>query len=262
MGRTEGDATAFVFDVDGTLVASALNLTDEHRDILERFCQNRSVYLTSGAAFEKTCRQIGDLVFAPRDGGVRGIFNCNGNSFHVGGSLVFESFFDLSNELAAYLDELLGSSEFPLRTGRHVEQRSGLVNFSVVGRNADLAARRQYVEWDRETRERERFARLINRRFGDVVTAQVAGETGLDLVEPGSDKGRIYGFLKSPYRCSRTGYAHEGFERIVFFGDNCLPGGNDYPLAKQLDPRIDVCHRVNTIDDTYTELKRILSGDI
>ena len=109
--------------------------------------------------------------------------------------------------------------------------------------------------------ERERFAALINRQFGEVVTAQVAGETGLDLVEPGSDKGRVYRFLKDPFRCHRTGYSHAGFARIVFFGDNCDPGGNDYPLAARLDQRVDTCHQVTSIHDTYRTLARILSDE-
>ena len=249
--------TAFVFDVDGTLVASSLQLTSGNRDMLLKFSERVPTYLISGSEFEKTRWQIGDLVVKP----IRGVFNCNGNSFRVGGSMVFQSSFDLPGELIDFLRDLLARSEFSLRTGRHIERRTGLVNFSVVGRNADLSARRMYVEWDRTSNERERFAELINRRFGDVVSAQVAGETGLDLVEPGSDKRRVYRFLKDPFRCRRTGYSHAGFARIVFFGDNCDPGGNDYPLAKQLDQRVDTCHPVTSINDTYRTMERILSDE-
>ncbi len=249
--------TAFVFDVDGTLVASSLQLTSEHRDVLQRFSERMPTYLISGSEFEKTSWQIGDLVFKP----IKGVFNCNGNSFRVGGSRVFQSSFDLTCELADFLNDLLARSEFHVRTGRHIDRRSGLVNFSVVGRNADLPARRMYVEWDRKNSERERFAALINRQFGEVVTAQVAGETGIDLVEPGSDKGRAYRFLKNPFRCQRTGYSHAGFARIVFFGDNCDPGGNDYPLAARLDQRVDTCHQVTSIQDTYRALEKILSDE-
>ncbi len=255
MKRMDEPETAFVFDVDGTLVASSLQLTDENRETLLRFCEAKPTYLISGSEFEKTRWQVGDLVFRP----VRGVFNCNGNSFRVGGLPVYQSSFDVTGELADFLHDLLAGSGFPLRTGRHIDRRAGLVNFSVVGRNADLSERRKYVAWDQANSERKRIAEQINRRFGDIVSAQVAGETGIDLVEPGNDKGSIYRFLKDPFHCLRTGYSHAGFARIVFFGDNCQPGGNDYPLAMQLDQRIDTCHEVMSIGDTYSTLKRILS---
>ena len=255
VNRMDEPETAFVFDVDGTLVASSLQLTDDNRETLLRFSEAMPTYLVSGSEFEKTRWQIGDLVFGP----VRGVFNCTGNSFRVGGLPVFQSSFDLTGELADFLQDLLAGSGFTLRTGRHIDRRAGLVNFSVVGRNADLSERRKYVVWDQANGERERIAELINRQFGDVVSAQVAGETGIDLVEPGSDKGRVYRFLKDPFHCSQTGYSHAGFARIVFFGDNCHPGGNDYPLAMQLDQRVDTCHKVTSIGDTYRTLKRILA---
>ena len=43
------------------------------------------------------------------------------------------------------LDKLEESS-FPLRTGLHIEERSGMVNFSIVGLNATLGERKLYVQ--------------------------------------------------------------------------------------------------------------------
>ena len=42
----------------------------------------------------------------------------------------------------------LASSRWLTRTGNHIEHRPGLVNFSVVGRNARPSQRKNYYEWD------------------------------------------------------------------------------------------------------------------
>ena len=36
-----------------------------------------------------------------------------------------------------------------MRSGKHIEERPGLVNFSVVGRNATFGERKLYIEYDK-----------------------------------------------------------------------------------------------------------------
>ena len=46
------------------------------------------------------------------------------------------------------------SSKYPKRFGNHIEDRVGMINFSVVGRNADQEAREEYSSFDKEVNER------------------------------------------------------------------------------------------------------------
>jgi hypothetical protein len=92
-----------------------------------------------------------------------------------------------------------------------------MVNFSIVGRNADKEQRAEYVEWDEEHNERDFIAHNFNLIFSDL-EARPGGETGIDIAPKGRDKSQIL----------------EDFDNndfIVFFGDRMDEGGNDYPLA-------------------------------
>ena len=87
----------------------------------------------------------------------------------------------------------LENTKFPHLTGTHIEERPGMVNFSIVGRGANTEQRAEYVKWDKEYNERENMALYINYNndeFKDV-TATVGGETGIDIGPTGSDKSQI-----------------------------------------------------------------------
>ena len=66
------------------------------------------------------------------------------------------------------LSYLVHESPFSLRTGNHIEQRSGMVNFSVVGRNATTEERAKYVDYDTVKNERINIASAFNTMFPDL----------------------------------------------------------------------------------------------
>jgi phosphomannomutase len=111
-------------------------------------------------------------------------------------------------------------SPFSIRTGNHIEERSGMVNFSVVGRNASLYERKQYADFDEENKERIKIAEAFNMMFPDL-QATVGGETGIDIAPRGADKSQILRDFKEE-------------DTIHFFGDAMFEGGNDYSLKKAL----------------------------
>ena len=139
----------------------------------------------------------------------------------------------------------LKKSKFGARTGNHLEQRTGLLNFSIVGRNCTLGERQMYVQWDLRQNERTAIAEKFNEKFKKKkVVAQVAGETGIDIMEKNTDKASILRDVSVP---------------IIFFGDKTKPGGNDWPLANALKGRND-CHTIAVKDwkDTNFHLKNII----
>ena len=73
------------------------------------------------------------------------------------------------------------------RTGLHIEKRPGMVNFSVVGRNATLGERKLYARFDSVDKERIRIAKEFKTQFPNL-EAVVGGETGIDIFPKGSDK--------------------------------------------------------------------------
>ena len=109
---------------------------------------------------------------------------------------------------------MLDRSTYPHRFGNHIEERVGLVNFSVVGRNCSQEHRETYFEWDDERSERLEFTKEIKKSFPGI-DASVGGQISIDIHPIGRDKGQIIDDIDGNF---------------TFFGDKLEEGGNDYPV--------------------------------
>lgn len=208
----------FVFDVDGTLTPSRGKINPDFEAFFHKFASENDVYLITGSDKDKTVEQIGDKLFKD----VKGVYNCSGNDIWVHGNNVKTSEWKLPEECIKWLIKELNESEFPLRTGNHLEHRPGAANFSIVGRNCTLGERMLYVKYDNKTNERINIANMFNYIFGEEslgIIAKVGGETGLDIFPIGSDKSQMM-------------HDFNDNDKVIFFGDRMEPGGNDEPLAK------------------------------
>ena len=76
------------------------------------------------------------------------VYNCSGSDVWEGEKNVYTSDWRLPHEAEKWLREQCRISEFPLRTGLHIENRPGMVNFSVVGRNCTQEQREHFFKWD------------------------------------------------------------------------------------------------------------------
>lgn len=210
----------FIFDVDGTLTPSRQKIDPQFEAWFSNFISKEKVWLVTGSDYEKTVEQLGAEICES----VVTVYNCSGNDTWFKGKRVNAKSFDAPKELYELMNGWLQTSPFPLRTGNHIEERMGTINFSIVGRNCTLGERKLYVKHDLENRERETIALQINSEFPDI-TATVGGETGIDIYRKGCDKSQILEDFDAPY------------DNIYFFGDKCEQGGNDWPLANRLKPK-------------------------
>lgn len=206
----------FIFDVDGTLTPSRGKMDLQFQKWFNDFCKTNPVYLVTGSDKPKTIEQIGEETYNL----AHTVYNCSGSDVWQGKKNIKSNDWVLPLYVKAWLIEKLEDSRFPLRTGLHIEQRKGMINYSIVGRNATLGERKLYVKYDKEHNERNLIAELFNREFEDLI-ARPGGETGIDISPKGSDKSQIL-----------VDFNHE--EKIYFFGDRMDPAGNDYPLKKAL----------------------------
>jgi phosphomannomutase len=224
----------FIFDVDGTLTPSRQVIDPEFKDFFKTFILENKVWLVTGSDYEKTVEQLGADICES----VVTVYNCSGNDTYFKGKRVNCKKFEAPKELYDLMHGWLQTSSFPLRTGNHIEERMGTINFSIVGRNCTLGERKLYVKHDLENRERESIAYQINLEFTDI-TATVGGETGIDIYRKGGDKSQILEDFNKD-------------DKIFFFGDKMEPGGNDWPLAAKLDEKR--CYNVNGWRDTWERL--------
>jgi len=206
----------FIFDVDGTLTPSRGLIDLEFKQFFNQFCRNNPVYLVTGSDKVKTVEQIGEDTYNL----CHTVYNCSGNDVWQGNKHVQTSDWQLPDLARVFLNNCLYESDFSIRTGNHIEERPGMVNFSIVGRNANLEQRQAWLDYEAWNGDRRKIADAFNVMFLDL-EARPGGETGIDIAPKGLDKSQIVvDFDPDDY--------------IVFFGDAMHEGGNDEPLADVL----------------------------
>ena len=229
----------FIFDVDGTLTPSRGRIDKEFEEWFLDFCMWHDVYLVTGSDNPKTIEQVGESI----GNACKKLYNCSGSDVYEQGKNTYTSNWELPRETRIWLEEMLEQSDFVLRTGLHIEERPGMVNFSVVGRNATMGERKLYVEYEEGFKEREAIAKEFEKRFPKL-QAVVGGETGIDIFPRGNDKSQI---LRD----------FDPDDEIHFFGDRMDPAGNDYPLKKIiLDNDLGICYNVKDYEHTWELLKQ------
>ena len=229
----------YIFDVDGTLTPSRGKMDTEFKEWFFNFCQKNPVFLVTGSDKPKTIEQVGTDIY---NSCVR-VYNCSGNEVWAADKRLYYNNWTMSEDAKSWLINELAASDFPYRTGLHLEERTGMLNFSIVGRNATSDQRKEYVSWDTTFSERERIATKFNEMFPDL-SAKVGGETGIDIFPIGCDKRQIL----EDFTDIEVSY-------INFYGDRCDPDGNDYPLAIVLEDN--QVNHVMSWEDTWAILKDV-----
>ena len=117
------EKVCFVFDVDGTLTEPREEITDEMYEFFSSWSKEKQCFISTGSDFKKTKEQIGQSTLNCFDL----VFCCMGNETRdSSGEILRRVNFILENELKSDLDDFLFKSEFPYRTGTHIEPRTGM----------------------------------------------------------------------------------------------------------------------------------------
>ena len=211
---------ALLFDVDGTLTVSRQKIDPVFHDEFLKICENYHVYLVTGSDRPKTVEQLGEKIYFA----AQRVYNCSGNDIWEQDKNIYTNDWSLPEKPWKYLESQLLQSKFAPKTGWHFEERPGMLNFSILGRKAQPHQRQYYIDWDKKTNERrlirDEFVSALGNKFS--VTAEIGGETGLDIYPLGCDKGQIIEDF-------------ENYDEVLFFGDKTTPGGNDHSIAVKVD---------------------------
>lgn len=229
----------FIFDVDGTLTPSRQRINADFQRWFLEFTYDNAVHLVTGSDYPKTVEQVGTSIVE----NVNTVYNCSGSDVWEAGKNIRSSDWVLPLVEKSFLDGKLVESTFPLRTGLHIENRTGMVNYSIVGRNATMGERKLYASYDNEHNERNKIASEFNNLFPNL-QATVGGETGIDIAPRGNDKSQILSDFDSN-------------DELHFFGDAMHKEGNDYPLKRQIiDNDLGMCYTVIDWKHTWELLKQ------
>ena len=209
----------YIFDIDGTLTKPRKKITTKFANKFIKWAHGKHVFVATGSDWAKVQEQLPQEVLDV----FQGIFCCMGNELRLpNGKVVEKSDFIIPDALNDFLADILNKSEYEPKVGLHMEFRTGMVNFSTLGRKATIGQRNAYYRWDKVHGEREKIADLVNTHFPDL-EASVGGSISIDIIEKGKDKGQIVDWMLS-----------RGVNKLTFVGDRCEPGGNDWGIVREL----------------------------
>ena len=246
-------STIYLFDVDGTLTPAKEKINQGFNSFFVKWRKGKEVYIVSGGSFVRILDQLGtDIV-----GQCAGVFACMGNIFYqkldqINSSvfeewkIVYENKFRKPRGLYKRLDKIVEDSPYPTKTGKHYEERVGMLNFSIVGRNATMEERKEYTEYDAQNHERQTLVDHLTKHYSSLDFV-IGGAVSIDIFKVGDDKSQII-----------DKYFNEALDhnKIVFVGDRILFPGNDSSLAIALRQHPNgSAHEVESWQDTSELLK-------
>ncbi|MGH0158604.1 UNVERIFIED_CONTAM: hypothetical protein FKN15_000328 [Acipenser sinensis] len=111
-------------------------------------------------------------------------------------------------------------------------------NAERVAGGAELqSGRMEFFELDKKEQIRNKFVAALRKEFvGRGLAFSIGGQISFDVFPEGWDKRYCLGILEK-----------DAYEKIHFFGDKTMPGGNDYEIY--MDPRT-TGHEVSCPEDT------------
>tara|TARA_Y100001973_G_scaffold97482_1_gene153597 strand:- start:2829 stop:3548 length:720 start_codon:yes stop_codon:yes gene_type:complete len=216
----------FLFDIDGTLTPARSSMESSHSLQFLSWMPDKRVYLVSGSDRKKVLQQLPMSISSRCDG----VFSSMGNEFYDNkrDRLVYRKKWDVPASLLNDLNNFLLDSEYDTKCGNHIEHRPGMINFSIVGRNAGQKERGRYHDWDSKNKERAAISTYLKSRFKDI-DVNIGGQISIDINPKGNDKSLASRWIREN---------NEG-AKIVFFGDKCLKGGNDYGICLDIQKNKD-----------------------
>tara|TARA_Y100000593_G_scaffold93218_1_gene187283 strand:- start:2903 stop:3610 length:708 start_codon:yes stop_codon:yes gene_type:complete len=231
----------YLFDIDGTLTPSRLRIDPEFEQFFLQWMKDKDVIFVTGSDKEKTIEQVGEKIWTRASR----IYQSCGNAVYQGSQMIDKKHFDMTPELKKLLETFVSKSAWPYKFGNHIEERIGLINCSTIGRNCPQSSRNDYHKWDSHNKERKTFCKIIEDAFPDL-EATIGGQISIDIYPKGQNKAQVLDDLEG---------------HIIFFGDKCEPGGNDYPIVERLErewetgSRDRTIHKVKNYKETWNILK-------
>jgi phosphomannomutase len=230
--------TTYVFDVDGVLCDAGQPIDSSFKEWFIDWSKDKEYYIITGGERQSTLNQIGSEIL----NNAKIQFHCMGNQVFIEGREYKLNQFELKPDELDWLNCYIQESRYHTKTGNHIEQRIGSLNVSVVGRNATINERNDYIEWDKKYNERKILAYKFIKRFPRF-EAYLGGNTSIDICLRGANKG-----------CNIK-LVHDNLHDSYFFGDRCRSGEIDYPILYHFGDRwfqID-----NGYKETWDKLKTL-----
>ena len=126
--------------------------------------KDKQVYIVAGSDKKKVDQQLPASILSR----VMGVFCSSANELWDKNTLIYKNNWTPSHNLLTYLSKLYRNSHFTPKGKNFIETRTGMINFSIVGREAVFEQRDIYNKWVNKNKERQNFASQIKSKFPDI----------------------------------------------------------------------------------------------
>jgi phosphomannomutase len=209
---------SYLFDIDGTLTSARTKMTSEFTSFFLGWMENKNIYLVTGSDRRKVIQQMPSSILAR----CKGVFSSMANEFRSEDQLVYSNDWKPSPKLVKELVMIRINSEYDPKRENFIEYRQGMINFSVAGRHSTKKQRAEYHAWDKEVGERDSIVKKLRAKYKRLDFC-LGGEISIDIQPKGKNKAQASKWIRK----------YEG-GKIVFFGDKCMEGGNDYDIVEDI----------------------------
>lgn len=212
--------TIFLFDVDGTLTQSRLQITPSVKEMLFELRKRVYIGFVGGSDLSKQIEQVGPDILDIFDYGFpeNGVICYTGNTLTASNSLISTIGEEKYRIFVDYVLKYLSEMNIPVKRGTFIELRTSMVNICPVGRNCSQKERIDFFEYDKVNKIRETMVEELRKRFDEFgLHFSIGGQISIDVFPKGWDKTYCLRHL-------------EDFKEIYFFGDKVDKGGNDYEI--------------------------------
>ena len=235
------ESVHYLFDVDGTLTKPRGKMDSSFTMRFLKWMEGKSVFLVSGSNMEKIKQQMPHSI-TTRCAGI----SCSmGNELWVGNELKYKNIFEPPKALIEMLSSFQVKTSSPvLGEAPFIEYRTGMLNFTTIGRNSSNKKRLAYYAWDKESKERIRISDKIEKAFPDL-EAKLGGQISIDIQPKGRNKSQVSKWIRKNL---------DG--KIIFFGDKCAPKGNDYDIYVDVKKNGGESYSVKSPIDTLKLLEK------
>lgn len=253
--------TLILFDVDGTLTESRKFVKQNMIGTINKLktLENTNIGIVGGSNFEKQIEQLGedtlnlfDYVFS--ENGLVAFENKNGKlePFHSNSITKYLGNNNFNKLINICLVEL-SKVACPVKTGTFIETRTGMINICPVGRSCNQLQRDEFDQLDKKHNYRTKLVDCVSEKWNqyrnenkDVaeLSFSIGGQISVDVFPKGWDKTYCLQFVKDSY------------ERILFFGDKTMKGGNDFEIYNH---ELTESYTVTSPEDTIEKLNKLFN---
>lgn len=185
----------FLFDVESAILQDDNILTNNKKDKLYDWLKEQEnknfVYFVSTQDAYTTRKQVGSHIFKIIDAS----FNCDGNELYLKNEIKWSNRYNLQEDCVSFLLEKISRSTFTTKMGRHIENNTAILNFSIPGNDIDNDVKVAYNRFDTLNNDRKKICSEFNKLFGKKYVAKPYGKCNIKITLIEHDRAKITKFF-------------------------------------------------------------------